>query len=371
MKKLGFGLMRMPLLDSRDSTSIDIEQMKKMVDMFIERGFTYFDTAWMYHDFKSEDTVKEVLTDRYPRDAYTLATKLHAGFFETKEDIENVFNTQLKKTGVEFFDYYLLHDMNADYYEKYKSLNCFEWIQDKKAKGMVKNIGFSFHDTPELLDKVLTEYPVFDFVQLQINYLDWDSVSIQSGRCYEVARKHDMPIVIMEPVKGGLLSSLPEDVSELMKAEHEDWSAAEWAIRFAAGLEGVMLVLSGMSSLEQLDDNTAFMSEFKELSQRDKDILKECVDIIESDVTVACTGCSYCTDGCAASIPIPTYFSIYNTEKRIGPRPFSPEKNFYKKLAQERAAASECHECGQCELICPQHLPVMTLLKDVAAYFEE
>ena len=216
-KKLGFGLMRLPSLDPNDPSKIDLEQTKQMVDTFLERGFTYFDTAWMYCGFQSENATKEVLVDRHPRDSFTLATKLHAGYIKTKEDRDRIFNEQRKKTGATFFDYYLLHDVGVEHYEIYKKLDCFQWLREKKEQGLVKKIGFSFHDTAELLDKVLTEQPGMEFVQLQINYLDWDSEGIQSRKCYEVAKKHNVPVIVMEPVKGGTLAQVPKSVEKMFK----------------------------------------------------------------------------------------------------------------------------------------------------------
>ena len=372
MKKLGFGLMRLPLLDGADAKSIDIEKAKQMVDMFLERGFTYFDTAWMYHNFMSEPAVKELLISRHPRESFTLATKLHADYFETREEIENIFNSQLEKTGAGYFDYYLLHDSNNVYYEKYKEFGCFEWLKAKKEAGLIKHAGFSFHDTPDVLDRILTEHPEMEFVQLQINYLDWESQGVQSRRCYEVARAHGKPVVIMEPVKGGLLAMPPDEAAGLMKDKHPDWSCAEWALKFAAGLDGVMVVLSGMSSIEQVDDNTSFMSDTSPLDDEEKEILFSVVDIINKDVAIPCTGCSYCTDGCAAQIPIPSYFALYNADHKPGSGgKSSMQRYYYKTISADKPAASACVECGQCELICPQHLPVIKYLKDVADYFEE
>lgn len=216
-KKLGFGLMRLPLKNQNDAADIDLETMSKMVDTFLERGFTYFDTAWMYCGFKSEEATKEALVKRHPRDSFTLADKLHGGFFNSIEEAEKIFNEQLRKTGVEYFDYYLLHDVGLDHYKKYMELGCFEWLADKKEKGLVKNIGFSYHDNAELLDKVLTEHPEVEFVQLQINYLDWDSEGVQSRKCYEVATKHGVPVIVMEPVKGGTLAKVPYAVEQHFK----------------------------------------------------------------------------------------------------------------------------------------------------------
>ena len=371
-KKLGFGLMRLPLLDKNDAGSIDVEHVKKMVDTFIERGFTYFDTAWMYCKFQSENATKAALVDRYPRESYTLATKLHSAFIETKEDRDKVFEEQMKKTGVDYFDYYLIHDTNHESYEKYKKLDCFNWLKEKKEQGYVKKMGMSFHDTADVLDKILTEQPQLEFVQLQINYVDWDSVDVQSRKCYEVAVKHGKPVIVMEPVRGGALANVPAEVEKLFKEYHPELSVPSWAIRFAASLDNVMMVLSGMSNMEQLLDNTDYMADLKPLTEEEYAIIDTAVDIISKNITVPCTGCSYCTDGCPQNIAIPKYFELYNEQKKlVRGEGWKPQKENYLELTKTFGKASECIECGQFEGVCPQHLPIVKHLKDIAKMWDK
>ena len=369
MKKLGFGMMRLPLLNEEDKKSIDKKTVCQMVDTFMERGFTYFDTAYMYHEYESERAMKDVLVTRKDRDSYTLASKLPVMQLKEKEDMERIFNEQREKCGVEYFDYYLLHALDAEHYKNVKRLDCFGFAMQKKAEGKVKHVGFSFHDSAEVLDQILTEHPEAEFVQLQLNYLDWEDAKVQSRKCYETAVKHGKKVVVMEPVKGGTLAKLPKKAEDVLKALHPDWSAASWAIRFVASLENVMVVLSGMSTPEQMDDNTAYMKEFEPLTEKEKQVLLgEVVDSIHEAAKIPCTACRYCVEGCPMNIAIPEYFALYNDEITDKGNPEHAKR--YAELTKEHGKASDCVECGQCEGACPQHLPAITWLKKAAEVFE-
>lgn len=368
-KKLGFGLMRLPVLDPKDTTKIDMAQMEEMVDTFLEKGFTYFDTAYVYHKFQSEIAMREALVKRHPRESFTVATKLPVIRLEAEGDQERIFDEQLEKCGVTYFDYYLLHNMAKKSYANAEKFDSFGFAAAKKAEGKIKNLGFSFHEKADFLDEILTAHPEVDFVQLQINYLDWENESVQSRKCWEVARKHGKKIIIMEPVKGGALANVPDAVKKLLADCHPDWSPASWAIRFAASLEGVIMVLSGMSNTEQLSENTAFMADFEPLGEKELAVLKEAAEIISQFEKIPCTACQYCVDGCPQQIPIPEFFAMYNEEKPTLDTGFS-ENEAYLKLAENRGKASSCIACGQCEEACPQHIEIIDCLKKVKAVFE-
>lgn len=369
-KKLGFGLMRLPLTDANDKGSIDVEETKKMVDAFIEQGFTYFDTAWMYCAFKSENAVKEALTDRYPRDRYTLTTKLHASYLKKKEDRDRIFEEQRQKTGVEYFDYYLIHAIDQELYSIYNEMDCFNWLMEKKKQGLVKHIGFSYHDSAEFLDQVLTEHPEMEFVQLQMNYLDWESEEVQSRKCYEVASKHGKPVIVMEPVKGGTLADVPVEVRESFAAYHPDLSVPSWAIRFVASLDNVAMVLSGMSNMEQLMDNISYMKEFVPMNAEEIELVHKAAEMIKDSIAIPCTGCSYCTEGCPMQIAIPDLFRVYNKSKRGEISDVEADEE-YRQLTESGGKARECLACGQCQVACPQHLEIINYLKDVAKCMEK
>ncbi|MBQ3795489.1 MAG: aldo/keto reductase [Butyrivibrio sp.] len=372
IKKLGFGTMRLPRLDPDDAASIDIEQFKKMADMFIDRGFCYYDTAYPYHQEHSEEAVKEAVVKRFPRDSYLLADKMPILRVTKTEDYQMFFDEQLRRCGVDYFDYYLLHNLGRDRYIKTEKYGGFPFIEKLKKAGYVRYIGFSFHDDAQTLDRILTEHPEVDFVQLQINYLDWESIAIQSGLCYETAKKHGKKVTVMEPVKGGALVKLPEAALKKFNefyADHNDPSItpASLAIRYAASLDNVQMVLSGMSSIEQLENNTAYMKDFKPLSDEEKELASSITEILNSAGTIPCTSCRYCMEVCPNNINIPEYFGLYNMHAVTG----NKSNMYYERFSMNHGKASECVKCGLCEKNCPQHIDIRKRLEDFAALYEQ
>ncbi len=369
--KLGFGFMRLPLKNPNDQTSIDYETLNKMVDLFLERGFTYFDTAWMYMGYESEVALRESLVKRHPRNKFTVASKLPVGYLKSHEEQEQIFNKQLEKTGLDYFDYYLIHNINTDTIGNVRKYDSFKFIAEKKKEGKIKHIGFSFHDSPEMLEEILKEHPEVEFVQLQINYIDWDNASIQSRRCYEIAQKYNKPVIVMEPVKGGTLAQVPPAVEKIFKDAEPDMSVASWAIRYAASLDGVMMVLSGMSNLPQLEDNTAYMQNFKPLDQKEKQVVEQAVKTLHASVSIPCTACRYCVEFCPMKIAIPDYFALYNAEQQERTdKPFTAQMVYYGNLAKTHGKASACIGCRLCEKHCPQHIEISSWMKKVAQTFE-
>lgn len=366
MKKLGFGCMRLPLLDAQDRAGVDIERTKQMVDMYMGAGFNYFDTAATYHLGNSEIAMREALTQRYARDTYTITDKLSLFKITTAEELPAFFDEQLEKLGVEYIDNYLVHSLGISLYEKAQALDAFDFVRAKKAQGKIKHIGFSFHDKAELLDEILTAHPYMEYVQLQINYLDWEDPTIEARKCYEVARRHATPILVMEPIKGGALANVPQEVEELFESVTPGASPASWAVRFAASLEGVEMVLSGMTTMEQVQDNIAYMADFQPLNEAEQAAIEKAREIIKNSITVPCTSCRYCVVDCPAGIAIPEYFALYNNLKQFGERQRVVTGTYYYNLAQSHGRASACIGCGKCETICPQHIEVRKHLADIA-----
>jgi len=361
-RKLGFGLMRLP----KKGLFIDIAQTKEMVDLFLENGFTYFDTAYIY--LGSEEAAKKALTSRHPRESYTLATKLNVGVALSEGMAKKQFETSLERTGAGYFDYYLLHAIDANNLRKFDRYGIWDYVKELKNSGRIRHYGFSFHDSPEVLDQVLQEHPDVDFVQLQINYLDWENPSVQSRANYEVARKHGKQIVIMEPVKGGVLANPPKEVQDLFKAYHPDLSCASWAIRFAAGLDGVLAVLSGMSTIEQMKDNISYMKDFAPLNDEEQKIIQKAQALLGKSSAVACTACQYCVPGCPKQIPIPDIFAAMNKQLANGQR--KEAELAYAAAVEGKGKASDCIVCRKCETTCPQHLLITDHLKKAAELFE-
>ena len=362
MKNFGFGCMRLPMADGE----IDHSHFTAMVDRFLEAGFTYFDTAHGYMDGNSETSLRECLVKRHPRDRYQLTDKLTAPYFETESDLPGFFAEQLEKTGTTYFDYYLMHALTEENYDKFERCNTFAFAGRLKAEGKIRHMGISFHDNAELLDRILTDHPEVEVVQLQYNYIDEDDTTIQGRKNGEVCRKHGKPIIIMEPCKGGGLTNLPENAQKLVDALGV--SAASLAIRYTASLPGVFMVLSGMSDLAQMEQNIGFMTDCQPLNEQERKTVSQVRDILKKRDLIACTACRYCVDGCPQRISIPDLFACYNAKKQY----LDGNSNFYYSVTTNgRGKASDCIECGRCEGECPQHLPIRALLKDVAAVLEE
>ena len=361
--KLGFGLMRLPKLANGE---IDVAQTSTMVDMFLDAGLTYFDTAFVYEG--SEEAIKKALVERHPRECYTLATKLNAWLYcHDEESAKQQFYTSLERTGAGYFDYYLLHALQPSNYGKYDEYHIWDFVKELKAKGLIRHWGFSFHASPELLDEMLTLHPDTEFVQLQINYADWENPEVQSRACYEVARKHGKPIVVMEPVKGGTLATPPKAVRELLKNAAPDMSAASWAIRYVASMDGILTVLSGMSNIEQMADNLSYMKDFKPLNAEEQEVIRKAQEALAAVDSIPCTGCHYCNKECPMQIPIPEIFTARNSQ--LIWENDEKARSQYAWATKGKNGADACLACGQCEAACPQHIPVITRLAECAEIF--
>ena len=358
--KLGFGLMRLPQKDG----VIDVEQTKEMVDLFLEAGFTYFDTAWAYAG--SEDAIRQALVERYPRERFQLATKNAAWIgCKTREEAVAQFDTSLKQTGAGYFDFYLLHNIGEGRTKYFDDFDMWSWIQEKKKEGLIKHIGFSFHSTPEALDEVLNQHPEMEFVQLQINYADWENPAVQSRACYEVARKHGKPVIIMEPIKGGMLANPPESVAEVLKNAEPDSSVASWAVRFAASLDGVITVLSVMSSVEQMKDNLSYMKGFQGLNGEQQAVIAKAQEELKKIPLIPCTTCNYCAKVCPKNIGISGSFTAMNLLTLYKDKAFAKHQEEWLVGGHGKNHADQCVKCGKCEEACPQHIKIRENLEKV------
>lgn len=363
-KKFGFGCMRLPMKGDK----VDTEEFSKMVDTFIENGFNYFDTAHGYLGGLSETAIKECLTSRYPRDQYILTDKLTNFFFKKEEDIRPFFESQPEACGVDYFDYYLMHAQSADNFAFFKKCHAYETALELKKEGKIRHFGLSFHDRADVLEQILKEYPQIEAVQIQFNYLDYEDPAVESRKCYEVCCKYGKPVIVMEPVKGGNLVKLPDEARAVFDKLHGG-SPAGYAIRFAAGFDGIRMVLSGMSSLEQMEDNISYMKDFQPLSKEEQEAVQKVTEIFQSQNMIQCTACRYCTAGCPKHISIPDLFACMNAKKIF--HDWNTDYYYNNVHTVNNGKASDCIKCGKCEKACPQHLPIRKLLEDVAEEFEK
>ena len=362
-KKFGFGCMRLPM----DGEKVDYAEFTKMVDEFMAQGFNYFDTARVYLGGQSETAIRDCVVKRYPRESFILTDKLSGALFNSEEEVRPLFEKQLESCGVDYFDFYLMHAQTKTIFEKYKKCRAYEQAFELKKEGKIKHVGLSFPDTADVLEEILNEYPDVEAVQIQLNYIDFDDPAVQARLCYEVCCKHNKPVIVMEPVKGGSLVNLPEQGKAILDELHGG-STASYAIRFAAGFDNIFMVLSGMSDMAQMNDNLSYMKDFKPLNEEEKQAIAKVCDVIRSTHLIPCTACRYCTDGCPKHILIPDLFSCMNAKQLY--RDWNSDYYYNEVYTKNHGKASDCIGCGKCEKSCPQHLPIRELLKETAKTFE-
>jgi predicted aldo/keto reductase-like oxidoreductase len=358
--KLGFGMMRLPA----QGDGFDIEQVKKMVDAFMQNGYTYFDTAYVYRG--SERATGEALVERYPRDSFKIATKLNLGTVNSGDELEGCFQKSCERLGVDYVDFYLLHGLGERTANKDEDFGAWDFLNRLKAEGKAKHIGFSYHGSPEKLDAILTKHPEAEFVQIQLNYLDWEDEEVKSKLLYETIRRHGKPVIIMEPVKGGMLAGEDSSLAKVFKAADPNASIASWALRFAASLEGVLVTLSGMSAYAHMEDNINTFKDIKPLTDAEMKLIGEAVAAIKAVPGIPCTECKYCVESCPQKINIPSMIGIYNsylvyrTTVNMGMR--------YRFI--EGGKASSCEKCKKCEEQCPQNIGISEIIGKVSELFD-
>lgn len=368
IKKLGFGLMRLPYSESEEWGHVDLEQTKQMVDAYLAEGFSYFDTAWVYHGGNSEKVFGELVAKRYPREKFQVTTKMPLWGMKEASKLQETFDKQLENCHVEYFDYYFLHALNKDVWQTAEKLGAFEWMQKMKKAGKILHPGFSFHDSAEVLDQILTAHPEVELVQLQINYIDWESEGVQSRKCFEVCKKHGILVSIMEPVRGGSLANIGDDAKKIFTDFNPKASVASWAIRYCASLDNILVVLSGMSNMEQLKDNMSYMKDFVPLSNDERKCVEKVAGLIKSTIVIPCTACRYCTDGCPKKINIPRYFELVNEANRYGVNLY---KWHYNEAKKNGGKPEDCIGCHACEKHCPQKISIVEELKKARKVFED
>ncbi len=351
----GFGCMRLKMVDGK----VDRELFSKLVDAFIDAGFNYFDTAHGYLDGESEKALRDCLTARHKREEYLLTDKLTSVFFNTEEEVKPFIQSQLEICGVDYFDFYLMHALNAKSFEHFKACRAFEQAFELKAEGKLRHVGMSFHDSPEVLDKILTEYPQVEFVQIQFNYKDYEDSRIQSRAVYEVVRKHGKPVIVMEPIKGGALAKMAPEAEQYLTALGGG-SPASYALRFASQQDGVFMVLSGMNDMESVLENTKLFTDIKPLNETELAAVKKTAETLNSLIAIPCTGCRYCMESCPQGIVIPYLFEAYNRKLAYKDGSW---KMYYEAALKQGKDPSECLKCGLCEERCPQGKQIRDLLE--------